>query len=65
MYFLRLSTLIYLKFSFGDNDFLSAQVAILLEGGCWSLLTDTPGLHTSDPRTSAGAELVEEVGLVR
>jgi glutamate 5-kinase len=49
------------EITFGDNDFLSAQVAILLEARLLVLLTDTPGLHTADPRTAPGAELVEEV----
>jgi glutamate 5-kinase len=50
------------EITFGDNDFLSAQVAILLEARLLVLLTDIPGLHTADPRRDAGAELVEEVG---
>jgi glutamate 5-kinase len=49
------------EITFGDNDFLSAQVAILLEARLLVLLTDTAGLHTADPRTSADARLVEEV----
>ncbi|HSJ17368.1 MAG TPA: glutamate 5-kinase, partial [Solirubrobacterales bacterium] len=50
------------EITFGDNDFLSAQVAILLEARLLVLLTDTAGLHTADPRTDPGAELIEEVG---
>jgi glutamate 5-kinase len=50
------------EITFGDNDFLSAQVAILLEARLLVLLSDIPGLHTADPRTSADAELVREVG---
>ena len=42
------------EITFGDNDFLSAQVAILLEARLLVLLTDTPGLHTADPRASSG-----------
>ena len=38
------------EITFGDNDFLSAQVAILLEARLLVLLTDTAGLHTADPR---------------
>jgi glutamate 5-kinase len=49
------------EITFGDNDFLSAQVAILLEARLLVLLTDTPGLHTADPRASSEAKLVEEV----
>jgi glutamate 5-kinase len=49
------------EITFGDNDFLSAQVAILLGARLLVLLTDTAGLHTADPRISSNAELVEEV----
>src|SRR6058998_1513494 len=49
------------EITFGDNDFLSAQVAILLEARLLVLLTDTPGLHTADPRANPDAELVHEV----
>ena len=50
------------EITFGDNDFLSAQVAILLEARLLVLLTDIAGLHTADPRVRPGrAELVEEV----
>ena len=49
------------EITFGDNDFLSAQVAILLEARLLVLLTDIEGLHTADPRTDAAAELVAEV----
>ena len=37
------------EISFGDNDFLAAQVAILLGADVLLLLTDTEGLHTADP----------------
>ena len=49
------------EITFGDNDFLSAQVSILLEARLLVLLTDTPGLHTADPRADAEAKLIEEV----
>src|SRR5215216_2316871 len=49
------------EITFGDNDFLSGQVAILLEARLLVLLTDTPGLYTADPRTRPDAELIEEV----
>jgi glutamate 5-kinase len=49
------------ELTFGDNDFLSAQVAILLEARLLVLLTDTEGLHTADPRLDPDAELVAEV----
>ena len=49
------------EITFGDNDFLAAQVAILLDARLLVLLTDTDGLHTADPRTSPDASLVTEV----
>ena len=42
------------EITFGDNDFLSAQLAILLEARLLVLLTDTDGLHTADPRATRG-----------
>ena len=49
------------EITFGDNDFLAAQVAVLLHARLLVLLTDTAGLHTADPRTDPGAKLVREV----
>src|SRR5436309_2060077 len=49
------------EISFGDNDFLAAQVAILLGADLLLLLTDTDGLHSADPRTDPSAELIREV----
>jgi glutamate 5-kinase len=49
------------EITFGDNDFLAAQVAILLDARLLVLLTDTAGLHTADPRHDPEAALVEEV----
>src|SRR3954452_1347351 len=49
------------EISFGDNDFLAAQVAVLAGAGLLVLLTDTGGLYTADPRIEPGAELVREV----
>jgi glutamate 5-kinase len=45
----------------GDNDNLSALVALLVEADLLMLLTDQPGLFTADPRTSPDAELIREV----
>src|SRR5687767_11507076 len=47
--------------SFGDNDFLAAQVAVLVNARLLLLLTDTEGLYTADPRASADARLVGDV----
>ena len=49
------------EISFGDNDFLAAQVAILIGADRLVLLTDTGGLYTADPRSDDAARLVEEV----
>jgi glutamate 5-kinase len=49
------------EITFGDNDFLAAQVAILLGADLLMLLTDIDGLHTADPRHNPDAELIPEV----
>ena len=49
------------EISFGDNDFLAAQVAILIGADRLVLLTDTGGLYTADPRRDPGARLIDEV----
>lgn len=49
------------EISFGDNDFLAAQVAILLAAQLLVLLTDADGVFTADPRLDEGAELLAEV----
>jgi glutamate 5-kinase len=49
------------EISFGDNDFLAAQVAILLDARLLVLLSDVDGLHRGDPRADPAAELVTEV----
>jgi glutamate 5-kinase len=47
--------------SFGDNDFLAAQVAILVGAQLLVLLTDTDGLFTADPRSDPSARLLSDV----
>ncbi len=49
------------EISFGNNDFLAAQVAILLGATQLLLLTDAAGVFTADPRRDPSAELVGEV----
>ncbi len=49
------------EISFGDNDFLAAQVAILLDARLLVLLSDVDGLHRADPRTHEDAELIAGV----
>ncbi|MGA9857435.1 MAG: glutamate 5-kinase [Solirubrobacteraceae bacterium] len=49
------------EISFGNNDFLAAQVAILLGADRLLLLTDADGVFTADPHLDPTAELVREV----
>src|SRR5579875_1192902 len=49
------------EISFGDNDFLAAQVAILLGAELLLLLTDAQGLFTADPRSDRQATLIDRV----
>jgi glutamate 5-kinase len=49
------------EISFGDNDFLAAQVALLLEARLLVLLTNVDGLFSGDPRLQPEAELIGEV----
>jgi glutamate 5-kinase len=49
------------EISFGDNDFLAAQVAVLLSADRLLLLTDTDGVYTADPRVDPTARLVHRV----
>ncbi len=45
----------------GDNDRLAAIVSHLVGAGLLLLLTDTPGLYSSDPRLADNAELLSAV----
>jgi glutamate 5-kinase len=49
------------EISFGNNDFLAAQVAILLGAERLLLLTDAEGVFTADPHLDPSAQLVGEV----
>jgi glutamate 5-kinase len=49
------------EISFGENDFLAAQVATLVRADLLILLTDVEGLFTGDPRVDADAALVPEL----
>ena len=49
------------EITFGDNDFLAAQVAILVGADRLIILTNSDGLHTADPRTDPAAQLVARV----
>jgi glutamate 5-kinase len=49
------------EISFGDNDFLAAQVAMLVGADLLVLLTDVEGLFTASPRSDPRARLVPSV----
>jgi len=49
------------EITFGDNDFLASQVAILLDADLLVLLTDLEGLHTADPKLDPLAERIAHV----
>ena len=49
------------EISFGDNDFLAAQVAMLVNADLLVLLTDVEGVFTASPRRDPAARLVPEV----
>ncbi|HXB15173.1 MAG TPA: glutamate 5-kinase [Solirubrobacteraceae bacterium] len=49
------------EISFGDNDFLAAQVAVLVGAEELVLMTDIDGLYTADPRLDPDARIVAEV----
>ena len=49
------------EISFGDNDFLAAQVALLLEARLLVLLTNVDGLYERDPDHDPAAELIPSV----
>ncbi|MGE5283017.1 MAG: glutamate 5-kinase [Chloroflexota bacterium] len=49
------------EITFGDNDFLAAQVAILLDARLLVLLTNTDGVFTADPAVDPEAKRVPEI----
>lgn len=49
------------EITFGDNDFLAAQVALLLEARLLVLLTNVEGLYARDPDRDPAPELIREV----
>jgi glutamate 5-kinase len=48
----------------GDNDNLSALVAVVSGADLLILLTDQPGLFTADPREDSEAQLITEVRVI-
>jgi glutamate 5-kinase len=49
------------EINFGDNDFLAAQVAILLDADLLVLLTNTDGLFSSDPAVDPEARRIPQI----
>jgi glutamate 5-kinase len=49
------------ELTFGDNDFLAAQVATLVEADQLVLLTGVDGVMTADPRREPEARVIAEV----
>jgi len=48
----------------GDNDNLSAIVAVMVNADLLVILSDIDGLYTSNPNTNSNAELIREVGII-
>lgn len=49
---------------FGDNDMLSAVVAILCNASTLIILSDIDGFFDSDPRLHSNAKLIEEIEII-
>jgi len=49
------------EISFGDNDFLAAQVAVLLDARLLVLLTNVDGLYARDPDLDPEPQMIDEV----
>ncbi len=49
------------EIKFGDNDLLSAHLAVLARADLLILLSDVDGLYTGDPKREKGVRLVREV----
>ncbi len=52
------------EIEFGDNDTLSAMVAVLAQADGLILLTDIDGLYTADPHTDPTAKRIERVTVI-
>ncbi len=49
------------EIQFGDNDALSADVAILINASMLILLTDTDGVYDENPKVNANAKLITQI----
>ncbi|MBC2716385.1 MAG: glutamate 5-kinase [Desulfobacteraceae bacterium] len=54
-------TVVVEEIQFGDNDNLSAMIALLMNADFLINLTDIDGLYTGDPRRQKNVELISEV----
>jgi glutamate 5-kinase len=54
-------TVVVDELKFGDNDRLAAIVSHLVAADLLIILTDTPGLYETDPRTDGNAQLLSAV----
>ncbi|MFH2065692.1 MAG: glutamate 5-kinase [Pseudomonadota bacterium] len=54
-------TVVTEEIKFGDNDNLSAMIALLMDANILINLTDIDGLYTKDPRTNPDAELIKTI----
>ncbi len=54
-------TVVVEEIKFGDNDNLSAMIALLMNADLLINLTDIDGLYTGDPRRQTDVELISEV----
>jgi glutamate 5-kinase len=52
------------EIKFGDNDHLSAMIALLLNADVLVNLTDIDGLYNKDPRTNPDAELLPVIATI-
>jgi glutamate 5-kinase len=53
------------EIKFGDNDTLSAMIALLVNADVLINLTDIDGLYNKDPRSHADAELIPMVSTIK
>ena len=57
-------TVVVEEIKFGDNDNLSAMIALLMNADLLINLTDINGLYTGDPRKQTDVELISEVDTI-
>ncbi|MCK5507345.1 MAG: glutamate 5-kinase [Desulfobacterales bacterium] len=58
-------TVVVEEIKFGDNDNLSAMIALLMDADILINLTDIDGLYTKDPRKNKDAQLIPVVATIK